>query len=135
MRNGVDARCWAGCGCQASFVSATGTSRRCNCCVSSLFWEARRGKQQQIMAAMLKAWALRTRSQAARAPLSCGARLMKLLSDLKKCAGILLVPTDDGVGAHIGQRLDGQRRIEAAALRREGRAADHEQVRHVPGLA
>ena len=49
-------------------------------------------------------------------------------------ARALLVAVDDRVGAHVGERLDRQRRIEPAH-RREGRAADHEQVRDVPALA
>src|SRR5262245_43915883 len=53
---------------------------------------------------------------------------------LEQRSRVLLVAVGDGVGAHIGERLDGQRRIEAAH-RREARAADDEQVRNVPALA
>jgi hypothetical protein len=44
------------------------------------------------------------------------------------------VAIDDRVSAHIGERLGWSGRIEAAHGR-EGRAADHEQVRDVPALS
>src|SRR5262249_53893413 len=40
----------------------------------------------------------------------------------------------DRVGAHVRERLDGERGIETAH-RREGRTADNEQVWYVPALA
>src|SRR6266849_4279052 len=53
---------------------------------------------------------------------------------LQQRPGALLISVHDRIGAHIGERLDGERRIEAAA-RWEGRAADDEEVRDVPALA
>src|SRR5216684_2493146 len=53
---------------------------------------------------------------------------------LNERAGIFLVAVHDRIGAHVSDRLDRERRVEAAH-RREGRAADDEQVRDVPALA
>src|SRR6185312_4929643 len=44
---------------------------------------------------------------------------------------IFPVAVDDRIRAHEGERLDGQRRIEAR-LRRKRRAADHEQIGNIP---
>src|SRR5689334_6631788 len=52
---------------------------------------------------------------------------------LNKWAWALSVAVHDRVCRHIGERLDRQRRIKAR-LRREVRAADHEQVGNVPAL-
>src|SRR5437667_6006307 len=49
-------------------------------------------------------------------------------------ARALPVAVHDRVRRHVGQRLDRKRRVEAR-LRREIRAADHEQVGNVPALA
>ena len=53
---------------------------------------------------------------------------------LRERSGIFLVPIHDGIGAHVSDCLDRERRIEPAH-RGEGRAADDEQVRNVPALA
>src|SRR5262245_63653385 len=53
---------------------------------------------------------------------------------LQQWSGPLPIAIRDRVGAHIGEGLDGERRIEAA-LGREGRAADDEEVRDIPALA
>jgi len=50
---------------------------------------------------------------------------------LQERSGILLVAIHDRIGAHVGERLDRERRIEAAH-RREGRAANDEEVWDVP---
>jgi hypothetical protein len=52
---------------------------------------------------------------------------------LQERSGILLVAIHDRIGAHVGERLDRERRIEAAH-RREGRAANDEEVWDVPAL-
>src|SRR5262245_47290025 len=53
---------------------------------------------------------------------------------LEQRSRILLVAIGDRVGAHIGERLNGERRIKAAH-RREARTADDEEVRNIPALA
>src|SRR5262245_7367646 len=52
---------------------------------------------------------------------------------LQQRTRILLITVHDRIGAHVGQRLDRERRVESAHCR-VGRAADDEQVRHVPAL-
>src|SRR5947207_12504839 len=49
-------------------------------------------------------------------------------------SSLVPVAMHDRVGAHIRERLNGERRIEPAH-RREGRTADDEQIRNVPALA
>jgi hypothetical protein len=53
---------------------------------------------------------------------------------LEQWPRIVTVPVSDRVGTHIGERLDGERRVEAAH-RRERRTPDHKQIGHVPALA
>ncbi len=53
---------------------------------------------------------------------------------LNKRAGIFLIAIDDGIGAHVSERLDGERGIEAAH-RWKGRAADDEEIGDIPTLA
>src|SRR5580700_1277975 len=53
---------------------------------------------------------------------------------LNKSAGALFVAIDDGVGARIGEGLDGERGIEAAH-RGKRRAADDEEIGDIPTLA
>src|SRR5437867_6620931 len=53
---------------------------------------------------------------------------------LRERSGILLVAIHDRIGAHVGERLDRERRIEAAH-RWVSRAADDEEVGDVPALA
>src|SRR4051812_18403575 len=53
---------------------------------------------------------------------------------LDQRAGSLLIAIDDRVGAHKGERLNRQRRIESAHGRM-GRAAEDEQVGNIPTLA
>src|ERR1700686_1267866 len=59
---------------------------------------------------------------------------LKTVLPLHERAGSAFVAFHDGIGAHIGERLDGERGIEAAH-RWKGRAANQEEVRNVPGLA
>src|SRR6516162_2730629 len=53
---------------------------------------------------------------------------------LQQWPRIFPISVSDRVGTHIGERLDGERRVEAA-YRRERRTPDHEQIGHVPTLA
>src|ERR1700691_842668 len=62
-------------------------------------------------------------------------RLPRSAFSSEKLPRAFLVSIDQRVGAHIGQRLDGERRVEAGAHGWEGRAADDEQIRNVPALA
>src|ERR1700732_331876 len=55
-------------------------------------------------------------------------------SPLQERSGMILVAIHDRLGAHVGERLDRERWIEAAH-RWEGRAADDEEVGDVPALA
>src|SRR3982074_2081659 len=53
---------------------------------------------------------------------------------LEQGSRTLFISIRDRVGAHIGERLDRQRWIEAAH-RGEGGAADDEEIRDIPALA
>src|SRR4051812_30345882 len=52
---------------------------------------------------------------------------------LDKRAGILPVAVHDRIGRHVGERLDGERRIKAAHGRM-GRRSHDEEIRDVPAL-
>src|SRR5215475_1774788 len=112
----------AGCASAALNTSATVGARICNM-ISSLLC---------VIANVVVAIALGPEASAILPP-DQGRPVTYLEQTLQERSRTLPVTVHDRIGAHIGERLDGERRIEPAHARERG-APDDEQVRHIPAL-